>query len=38
MSIEQLRTEIIINQHHREEAVSHIKGLEAVLEAAMMPR
>ena len=38
MSLEELRTEVAMNQHHREEALRHIKGLEEVLAAAGRPR
>ncbi len=38
MSLEELRSEIAMNRHHREEALRHIKGLEGVLAAAMQRR
>lgn len=35
MSLEQLQTEIAMNQHHREEALRHIAGLQEVLSSTM---
>lgn len=35
MSLEELRFEIVMTKHHREEALRHIKGLEEVVSAAM---
>ena len=35
MSLEELRYEISVTSHHREEALRHIKGLEEVVTAAM---
>jgi hypothetical protein len=37
MSLEELRFEIAVTRHHREEALRHIKGLEEVVIAAMQP-
>lgn len=34
MSMQQLRSEVAMNQHHREEALRHLRGLEEVLAAA----
>lgn len=38
MSLEQLQTEIAMNQHHREEALRHIAGLQEVLSSATRSR
>jgi hypothetical protein len=35
MSLEELRFEISMTRHHREEALRHIKGLEEIVTAAM---
>ena len=34
MSLEEVRSEVVMNQHHREEALRHIKGLQEVLTSA----
>lgn len=38
MSLEELRYEVAMNAHHREEALRHIKGLEEVVVAARRSR
>ncbi len=35
MSLQELRFELLMTKHHREEALRHIKGLEEVVSAAM---
>ncbi len=37
MSLEQLQAEVALNQHHREEALRHIMGVEEVLSAVRRP-
>jgi hypothetical protein len=38
MSVEELQLEVAMNEHHREEALRHLKGLEEVLATARRPQ
>lgn len=38
MSVKELQLEVTMNEHHREEALRHLKGLEEVLATARRPQ